>query len=53
CFFNEFLENVKSKNFKEAVQYSCWIDAMQEEIHKFERLAVWELVPAPSHSLVI
>ncbi|GKF20442.1 retrovirus-related pol polyprotein from transposon TNT 1-94 [Tanacetum coccineum] len=22
-----------------------WIDAMQEEIHKFERLQVWELVP--------
>ncbi|GKC59230.1 putative ribonuclease H-like domain-containing protein [Tanacetum coccineum] len=53
CFFNEFLENVEPKNFKEAVQYPCWIDAMQEEIHEFERLAVWELVPAPLHSLVI
>ncbi|GJT80346.1 retrovirus-related pol polyprotein from transposon TNT 1-94 [Tanacetum coccineum] len=48
-----FLKNVEQKNFKEAVQYPCWIDAMQEEIHEFERLAVWELVPAPSHSLVI
>ncbi|GJU25036.1 integrase, catalytic region, zinc finger, CCHC-type containing protein [Tanacetum coccineum] len=53
CFFNEFLENVEPKNFKEAVQYPCWIDAMQEEIYEFERLAVWELVPAPLHSLVI
>ncbi|GJS67273.1 retrovirus-related pol polyprotein from transposon TNT 1-94 [Tanacetum coccineum] len=53
CFFNEFLENVEPKNFKEMVQYPCWIDAMQEEIHEFERLAVWELRPAPSHSLVI
>ncbi|GJW46618.1 putative ribonuclease H-like domain-containing protein [Tanacetum coccineum] len=53
CFFNEFLENVEPKNFKEAVQYPCWIDAMQEEIHEFERLIVWELVPAPLHSLVI
>ncbi|GJV38828.1 retrovirus-related pol polyprotein from transposon TNT 1-94 [Tanacetum coccineum] len=26
---------------------------MQEEIHEFEHLAVWELVPAPLHSLVI
>ncbi|GJR18156.1 putative ribonuclease H-like domain-containing protein [Tanacetum coccineum] len=43
CFFNEFLENAKPKNFKEAVQYPCWIDAMQEEIHEFERLTVWEL----------
>nr|GFB59645.1 retrovirus-related Pol polyprotein from transposon TNT 1-94 [Tanacetum cinerariifolium] len=28
CFFNEFLENVKPKNFKEAIQYPYWIDAM-------------------------
>ncbi|GJZ76594.1 retrovirus-related pol polyprotein from transposon TNT 1-94 [Tanacetum coccineum] len=48
-----FLENVEPKNFKEAVQYPCWIDTIQEEIHKFERLVVWEHVPAPSHSLVI
>ncbi|GJR79733.1 putative ribonuclease H-like domain-containing protein [Tanacetum coccineum] len=48
-----FLENVKPKNFKEAVQYPSWIDAMQEEIHEFKRLAVWELVPASLHSLVI
>ncbi|GJW33913.1 integrase, catalytic region, zinc finger, CCHC-type containing protein [Tanacetum coccineum] len=48
-----FLENVEPKNFKEAVQYPCWIDAMQEEIHEFECLAVRELVPALSHSLVI
>ncbi|GKC45348.1 putative ribonuclease H-like domain-containing protein [Tanacetum coccineum] len=53
CFFNEFLEKVEPKNFKEAVQYPCWIDAIQEEIHEFEHLAVWELVPALSHSLVI
>ncbi|GKC13524.1 retrovirus-related pol polyprotein from transposon TNT 1-94 [Tanacetum coccineum] len=53
CFFYEFLENVEPKNFKEAVKYPCWIDAMQEEIHEFDCLAVWELVPAPSHSLVI
>ncbi|GJV16901.1 hypothetical protein Tco_1362224 [Tanacetum coccineum] len=25
-----------------------WIDAMQEEIHEFERLQVWELVPKPT-----
>nr|GEZ84924.1 hypothetical protein [Tanacetum cinerariifolium] len=53
CFFNEFLENVKPKNFKEAVQYPCWINAMQEEIHEFERLKVWELVPVLTHSLVM
>nr|GEU64798.1 retrotransposon protein, putative, unclassified [Tanacetum cinerariifolium] len=30
-----------------------WIDAMQEEIHKFERLQVWELVPYPDEVLLI
>ncbi|GKC16903.1 hypothetical protein Tco_1013685, partial [Tanacetum coccineum] len=49
----EFLVNVEPKKFKEAVQYPCWIDAMQEEIHEFKCLVVWELVPASSHSLVI
>nr|GEX09685.1 hypothetical protein [Tanacetum cinerariifolium] len=26
---------------------TSWIEAMQEEIHEFERLEVWELVPCP------
>ncbi|GKC73332.1 retrovirus-related pol polyprotein from transposon TNT 1-94 [Tanacetum coccineum] len=30
-----------------------WIDAMQEEIHKFKRLQVWELVPCPDKVLLI
>ncbi|GJX23942.1 retrovirus-related pol polyprotein from transposon TNT 1-94 [Tanacetum coccineum] len=29
------------------------IDAMQEEIHEFERLQVWELVPCPDKVLLI
>ncbi|GKA63816.1 integrase, catalytic region, zinc finger, CCHC-type containing protein [Tanacetum coccineum] len=28
------------KNYKEAMEESCWIESMQEEIHKFERLEV-------------
>ncbi|GJS71582.1 retrovirus-related pol polyprotein from transposon TNT 1-94 [Tanacetum coccineum] len=27
-----------------------WIDAMQEEIHEFERLEVWELVSCPDNT---
>ncbi|GJV54233.1 retrovirus-related pol polyprotein from transposon TNT 1-94 [Tanacetum coccineum] len=38
------LELIKPKNFKEAMLKSSWIEAMQEEIHEFERLQVWELV---------
>ncbi|GJU30162.1 retrovirus-related pol polyprotein from transposon TNT 1-94 [Tanacetum coccineum] len=30
-----------------------WIDAMQEEIHEFQRLEVWELVPCPDKVFLI
>ncbi|GKG33554.1 retrovirus-related pol polyprotein from transposon TNT 1-94 [Tanacetum coccineum] len=30
-----------------------WIDAMQEEIHEFVRLQVWELVPCPDKVMLI
>ncbi|GKA27256.1 retrovirus-related pol polyprotein from transposon TNT 1-94 [Tanacetum coccineum] len=30
-----------------------WINAMQEEIHEFERLKVWELVPCPDNVFLI
>ncbi|GKF51233.1 retrovirus-related pol polyprotein from transposon TNT 1-94 [Tanacetum coccineum] len=32
---------------------ACWIEAMQEELHEFERLEVWELVPPPDKAIVI
>nr|GEX66719.1 hypothetical protein [Tanacetum cinerariifolium] len=35
--------STKPKNFKQAMTEPSWIDAMQEEIHEFERLQVWEL----------
>ncbi|GKB97595.1 retrovirus-related pol polyprotein from transposon TNT 1-94 [Tanacetum coccineum] len=47
CYFNAFLTSVELKNFKQAMTKLSWIDAMQEEIHEFERLEVWELVPCP------
>nr|GFB50493.1 retrovirus-related Pol polyprotein from transposon TNT 1-94 [Tanacetum cinerariifolium] len=40
-------------NYKQALEHSCWIKAMQEEIHEFERLDVWVLVPAPNNILII
>ncbi|GJV57323.1 hypothetical protein Tco_1458328 [Tanacetum coccineum] len=40
CNFDAFLTSVEPKNFKEAMLKSSWIDAMQEEIHEFERLEV-------------
>ncbi|GKB24250.1 retrovirus-related pol polyprotein from transposon TNT 1-94 [Tanacetum coccineum] len=32
---------------------SSWIKAMQEEIHEFERLEVWELVPCLDRIMLI
>nr|GEZ14281.1 hypothetical protein [Tanacetum cinerariifolium] len=41
CFFNDFISHVEPKNYKQALEHSCWIEAMQEELHEFERLDVW------------
>ncbi|GJT86497.1 retrovirus-related pol polyprotein from transposon TNT 1-94 [Tanacetum coccineum] len=49
CYFDAFLTSVEPKNFKQAMTELSWIDAMQEEIHKFERLEVWELAPCPDN----
>nr|GFA94994.1 hypothetical protein [Tanacetum cinerariifolium] len=44
---------VEPKTYKEALTQSCWIKAMQEELHEFNRLEVWELVPRPDKVMVI
>nr|GEW85090.1 integrase, catalytic region, zinc finger, CCHC-type, peptidase aspartic, catalytic [Tanacetum cinerariifolium] len=43
----------ESKNYKESMIKSSWIEAMQEEIHEFERLDVWKLVPRPDKAMII
>ncbi|GJZ80537.1 retrovirus-related pol polyprotein from transposon TNT 1-94 [Tanacetum coccineum] len=53
CYFHAFLTKVELKNYKEAMKESSWIEAMQEEIHEFERLKVWELVPKPSKVMIV
>nr|GFA38495.1 hypothetical protein [Tanacetum cinerariifolium] len=35
-YFDAFLSSVKPKTYKEALEESCWIKAMQEELHEFE-----------------
>ncbi|GKE81979.1 retrovirus-related pol polyprotein from transposon TNT 1-94 [Tanacetum coccineum] len=45
CYFDAFLTFVEPKNFKQVMTEPSWIDAMQEEIHEFKRLQVWEFVP--------
>nr|GFB90060.1 hypothetical protein [Tanacetum cinerariifolium] len=45
CYYDAFLTSVEPKTYKEALTHACWIEAMQEELHEFKRLEVWELVP--------
>ncbi|GJR71340.1 retrovirus-related pol polyprotein from transposon TNT 1-94 [Tanacetum coccineum] len=53
CYFDAFLTSVELKNFKQEMTKPSRIDAMQEEIYKFERLEVWELVPCPDKVMLI
>nr|GEZ68304.1 hypothetical protein [Tanacetum cinerariifolium] len=53
CYYDAFLTSVEPKTYKEALNKSCWIKAMQEELHEFERLKVWELVPRPDKVMAI
>ncbi|GJX56373.1 retrovirus-related pol polyprotein from transposon TNT 1-94 [Tanacetum coccineum] len=48
------LSNIaEPKNIKEAIIDHSWIEAMQEEVHQFDRLNVWELVDKPFGKTVI
>ncbi|GJU88957.1 retrovirus-related pol polyprotein from transposon TNT 1-94 [Tanacetum coccineum] len=53
CYYDVFLTSVEPKNYKDALTQACWIEAMQEELHEFECLEVWELVPRPDKVMVI
>ncbi|GJR59935.1 retrovirus-related pol polyprotein from transposon TNT 1-94 [Tanacetum coccineum] len=48
-----FMSIVELKNIKEAMADSAWIEAMQEELHQFDRLKVWELVDKPFGKMII
>ncbi|GJX84746.1 uncharacterized mitochondrial protein-like protein [Tanacetum coccineum] len=45
CYYDAFLTAVEPKTYKDALNQSCLIEAMQEELNEFERLKVWELIP--------
>ncbi|GJU05208.1 retrovirus-related pol polyprotein from transposon TNT 1-94 [Tanacetum coccineum] len=47
------IDELERTNYKDALTQACWIEAMQEELHEFERLKVWELVPRPDKVMVI
>nr|GEW26641.1 retrotransposon protein, putative, Ty1-copia subclass [Tanacetum cinerariifolium] len=53
CMFALTVSTTKTKNIKEPMADSAWIEAMQEELHQFDRLQVWELVDKPFGKSVI
>ncbi|GJT98081.1 retrovirus-related pol polyprotein from transposon TNT 1-94 [Tanacetum coccineum] len=53
CMFALTVSIVEPKNIKEGMADSAWIEAMQEELHQFDRLQVWELVDKPFGKIVI
>nr|GFB03319.1 retrovirus-related Pol polyprotein from transposon TNT 1-94 [Tanacetum cinerariifolium] len=53
CMYALTLSQTKPKNIKEAMADSAWIELMQEELHQFNRLDVWELVDRPLCTNVI
>ncbi|GJV78721.1 integrase, catalytic region, zinc finger, CCHC-type containing protein [Tanacetum coccineum] len=53
CLHNSVLSKVETNNFKPAITEDCWFQDMQDEIHEFDRLQVWELVPQPDRVMII
>nr|GFC27829.1 hypothetical protein [Tanacetum cinerariifolium]GFC52566.1 hypothetical protein [Tanacetum cinerariifolium] len=51
--YSSVLSKVEPKNFKTAITKDCRFQAMQDEIHEFDRLQVWELVPQPDCVMII
>nr|GFC98360.1 Gag-Pol polyprotein [Tanacetum cinerariifolium] len=53
CMFALTVSRTKPRNIKEAMADSAWIESIQEELHQFDRLDVWELVDRPLCTNVI
>nr|GFA40313.1 putative ribonuclease H-like domain-containing protein [Tanacetum cinerariifolium] len=53
CMYALTVSATEHKSIKEAMADSAWIEAMQEELHQFNRLQVWELVDKPFGKTVI
>nr|GEV67915.1 retrovirus-related Pol polyprotein from transposon TNT 1-94 [Tanacetum cinerariifolium] len=53
CMFALTVSMAEPKNIKKAMADSAWTEAMQEELHQFDRLQVWELVDKPFGKSII
>nr|GEZ45408.1 hypothetical protein [Tanacetum cinerariifolium] len=46
CIYALTVSIMEPKTIKEALTDPAWIESMQEELHQFIRLDVWELIPS-------
>ncbi|GKB11565.1 retrovirus-related pol polyprotein from transposon TNT 1-94 [Tanacetum coccineum] len=53
CMFELTVSTAKPKNIKEAMVDHAWIESMQDGLHQFDRLQVWELIDKPFSKIVI
>ncbi|GKB73749.1 gag-pol polyprotein [Tanacetum coccineum] len=53
CMYALTVSTLEPKNIKEAMSDHSWIESMQDELHQFERLDFWELVPIPDGKNII
>ncbi|GKD97940.1 retrovirus-related pol polyprotein from transposon TNT 1-94 [Tanacetum coccineum] len=53
CMYALTVSTNEPKSIKEAMLDHSWIESMQDELNKFKRLDVWELVPLPNGKNVI
>nr|GEY67157.1 hypothetical protein [Tanacetum cinerariifolium] len=53
CMYALTMSTTEPKNIKEAMADSAWIEAMQKELHQFDKLLVWELVEKPFGKSII
>nr|GEV53346.1 integrase, catalytic region, zinc finger, CCHC-type, peptidase aspartic, catalytic [Tanacetum cinerariifolium] len=47
CIYVLTVSIMEPKTVKESLTDPAWIESLQEELHQFIRLDVWELVPSP------
>lgn len=48
-----YISQIEPKTYKEALTEESWVNAMQEELHQFEKLGVWKLVDLPDNQRCI
>ncbi|GJU67269.1 hypothetical protein Tco_1253528 [Tanacetum coccineum] len=53
CMFALTVSKAEPTNIKDAISDHTWIEAMQDELHQFDKLKVWELVDKPSGKTLI